>query len=265
MKKTYQSTLHFETKPKDSFEEVRRLIEKSDLDEAFDLIKDDDSAEALKIKSDIKLCQKDYESAVGYLDDALAIEEDSDILKRKADVLYMWAKVTYFPEANFDKALNIINQALEISDAGEDSLEYWFLKGEIYQSQERHIDARRCFLKAEQRLDELQRLEDELDLFEAHRNDTLINITGVNFYRGIEVFEPGVTLKLIRDTENEHDPDAVACLLDGEIVGYVANSEYTLINGVKSATDIRAMLSDESSAEVLFVFQREFVIARLKN
>lgn len=265
MKETYQSTLHFETKPKNPFEEVRRLIEKSDLDKAFDLIKDDGSAEALKIKSDIKTHQKDYESAVGYLDDALAIEEDGDILKRKADVLYRWAKVTYFPEANFDKALKIINQALEISDDSEESLEYWFLKGEIYQSQERHIDARRCFLKAEQRLDELQKLEDELDLFEAHRNDTLINITGVNFYRGIDVFKPGVTLNLLKDTENEHDPDAVACLLDGEIVGYVANSEYTLINGVKSATDIRRMLNDDSVAEVLFLFQNEFVIARLKN
>lgn len=263
MQKTYQSTLQVETKPRDVLEDAKNLTEKQEYQKALDLIDDISSPEALKLKADIKVNMKDYPSAVKYLDDALAIENDTDILAQKADVLYKWAKIAYFPDCNYDLALDLANQALEIAPDSEDALEYWFLKGEIYQSQECHIDARRCFLKSENRLEELDVLESELAMFEAHKNDTLINITGVNFYKGLAPFQPGTILSLLKDTQNEHDPDAIACLLDGEIVGYVANSEYTLINDVRGASDIKSRIGDDSTAEVLFIFQNEFVIAKV--
>ncbi|MDO5138945.1 MAG: hypothetical protein Q4D71_10885, partial [Oscillospiraceae bacterium] len=263
MQKTYQSTLQVETKPSDVLEDSRNLIKKQEYQKAFDMIEDDNSFEALMLKADIKLALKDYADAVRFLDDALKLNDDSDALLKKADALYRWAKVAYFPDCNYNLALDLINRALEIAGDSEDALEYWFLKGEIYQSEEMHIDARRCFLKAENRLEELEMLESELDLFEAHRDDLLINVTGVSFYRGLEPFTPGTLLDLVIDAENEHDPDAVACFLDGEIVGYVANSEYTLINDVKSASDIKSRIRDGSKAEVLFIFQHEFVIARI--
>lgn len=263
MQKTYQSTLQVETKPKDVLEDARNLLKKHDCDKAFELIENDDSFEAFALKADIMLEKKDYENAVMYIDRALEIKGDDELLARKADALYRWAKIAYFPDCNYDKAMDLINQALDISGDGEDALEYWFLKGEIYQSQEMHIDARRCFLKAENRLEELEILESELDVFKAHSRDILINVTGVNFYRGLAPFSRGTVLDLVADPDNEHDPDAVACFLDGEIVGYVANSEYTLINDVKSASEIKSRIGEESKAEVLLIFQNEFVIARL--
>lgn len=263
MQKTYQSTLQVETKPKDILEDARNLIENTKYSDAFDLIENENSFEALKLKADIKVKLKDYKSAVKYIDEALRLKDDDKTLLKKADALYKWAKVAYFPECNFDMALDLVNQALGIDCESDDALEYWFLKGEIFQSQERHIDARRCFLRAEKRFDELEAFELELAVFEAHKNDTLINITGVNFYHGLEPFEVGKMFDLKRDDDNEHDPNAVACILDGEIVGYVANSEYTLINDVKGASHIRRRITEASKAEVLLIFQNEFVIAKV--
>ncbi len=263
MQKTYQSTLQVETKPQDALEDVKNLIKKGEYEKALEMIECDDSLEALKLRAEIEVSLKDYEAAVKSLDDALNLEDSKETLNLKADVLYRWAKVAYFPECNFEKALDLVNQALDIAPDCDDAPEYWFLKGEIFQSQEMHIDARRCFLKAENRLDELEAFESELDQFEIHKNDTLINITGVNFYKGLEPFEIGTLLRLKPDTENEHDPDAIACFLDDEIVGYVANSEYTLINDVKGASDIKNRIGQDSKAEVLFIFQNEFVIAKV--
>lgn len=263
MQKTYQSTLQVETKPNDTLEDARNLIKKAQYEKAFDLIEGDDSLEALKLKAEIMLEKKDYKKAVGYLDDALNLEDDEDALAKKADALYRWAKIAYFPDGNLDLAMDLINRVLDIDSESDEALEYWFLKGEIYQSQEMHIDARRCFLKAEKRLEELEMLESELALFDKHRNDTLINVTGISFYKGLEPFKQGTILDLVVEDDNEHDPDAVACILDGEVVGYVANSEYTLINDVRGASDIRKDIGVDSRAEVLFVFQNEFVIAKV--
>ena len=258
MKDTYQSTLDVERKGED----IHDLIEKSDYTRALEMLEEDDSVESITLKAEIHVKMKDYKKAVGLFDEALRIENNKETLKKKADALYRWAKIAYFPDNNLYRALDLIEEALEISPENE---EYWFLKGEIHQSQENHIEARRCFLKAENRLEELQVLEDELHLFEVHKDDVLINITGVNFYRGIEVFEKGLILTLVRDEANEHDPDAIACYIDDDIVGYVANSQYTLINDVKGASDIKSSVGEKTEAEVLFIFQNEFVIARLKN
>ena len=95
----------------------------------------------------------------------------------------------------------------------------------------------------------------------ANTSDTLINIVGSSFYDFTP--EKGLVVDLARDGENEHDPDAIAVLVDGEKIGYVANSEYTLISEVKSATDIQNMLQDNQKAEILFIYLGEYVIAKL--
>ena len=263
MQKTYQSTLQVERKPKDELEDARNLLKKAEYRKALESIEDLSSFDAYVLKADLHSRLKDYKGAVECLDAALSLKDDKEILQKKADALYMWAKLAYFPDGNFDLALDLVDRALEILPQGDDSAEAWFLKGEIYQSMELHIDARRCFLKAENRLEELEVLESQLAKFEQYSSDTLINITGIDFYRGMEPFSQGGLLDLACDEQNEHDPDAVAVILDGETVGYVANSEYTLINDVKSASDIKGKIGDKSKAEVLFIFQNEFVIARV--
>lgn len=264
MENTYQSTLEVRRKPKDEFSRALELKDKSDFKHALELVENIDSFEALKLKGEIHVNLKDFEKSVECFDRALELKEDDDLIVKKVDALYKWAKVSYFPDGDYDKALRLADQALEIVPKSVEASEIWFLKGEIHQSLDQHIDARRCFLKAENRQEEYKALESELDMFEAHRQDVLINITGVNFYRGLVPFKHGETFNLIRDADNEHDPDAIAVVKDDEIVGYVANSEYTLINDVRSASQIKADLKDGSTAEVLFIFQNEFVISRVR-
>ena len=263
MQKTYQSTLQVESKPRDVLEDAVNLTKKREYQKAFDLLEDADSFEASLLKAEIKVHLGDYESAVGYFDEALSITNDDEAVSKKADALYRWAKTAYFPDCNYTLAMDLINSALEIASDSEDACEYWFLKGEICQSEEMHIEARRCFLKAENRLDELEILDGELAVFENHSEDLLISIAGVSFYKGLEPFSVGTMLDLVIDSDNEHDTDAVACFLDDEIVGYVANSQYTLINDVESASDIKNRITDSSRAEVVMIFQNEFVIARV--
>jgi len=50
-------------------------------------------------------------------------------------------------------------------------------------------------------------------------------------------------------------------LINGETVGYVANSKYTLIKEVKSATEIKH--SGSRHAEVQFILFNQWIIAKL--
>ena len=109
-------------------------------------------------------------------------------------------------------------------------------------------------------MEEINELDSQID-FLNNSKDTLINITGTRFYFGMEPFRKGVIVKLIRESDNEHDPDAIRVELDGETVGYVANNDYTLIENVKSATEIRQLKIGR--AEVVLIYLDEYVIAKL--
>ena len=261
MENSYQSTLDIKIKQKTALDEALELKDKGEFKKALELAESEDSFEAFCLRAEILTRLGDFESAVKNFGNALNLQSDDDLIIEKVDALYRWAKISYFPENDYDKALNLVNSALDIIPDSADASEIWFLKGEIYQSLNQHIDARKCFLKAENRIEELEILEDELNQF--HKNDVLINITGVNFYKGLAPFKKGLILKLVLDEDNEHDRDAIAVMSEDEIVGYVANSKYTLINDVKGASEIKKSIKDTTTAEVLFIFQNEFVISRV--
>ena len=71
----------------------------------------------------------------------------------------------------------------------------------------------------------------------------------------------GGVVDLIREPDNIHDRDAIRVEIGGETVGYVANSTRTLIECVKSASDIKNTRSTQ--AEVQFILFNEWVIAKL--
>ena len=90
---------------------------------------------------------------------------------------------------------------------------------------------------------------------------TYINITAVQYYKHFAPFKPGTVVDLIKEPDNKHDPFAIRVEINGETVGYVADSKYTLIKEVKSAAEIRNFKSTQ--AEVLFILFEEWVIAKL--
>ena len=118
----------------------------------------------------------------------------------------------------------------------------------------------KSYLIAYKEFDRLEEFKNQVNYLQ-NTQDTLINIVGSNFYEFTP--ESGVIVDLVRDEENEHDSDAVAVIVDGNTVGFVANNPYTLIDEVKSASDIKSMIGENQKAEILFIYLGEYVIAKL--
>lgn len=264
---SYQSKLNIKTS-KFSPSDALRLLEDNKYDEALEIcenaLKEDNSNfQFLNIKGLILNKSGKYSEAVESFNEALKLSKSDDIRLNKANILYNWAKKLHFPDYNNKKALAIINEAINSLDETDDMAEFFFLKAEILEGLGDNIEARKFYLKAENKLDELESLQNHLDLFNNYQNDTLINITGYTFYKGLEPFKQGTVLDLIKEPDNQHDADAIAVMLNNELVGYVANSDYSVIDNVKSASSIKNLFKQSAKAEVLFIYLKELVIARL--
>lgn len=200
-----------------------------------------------------------YDEARQAYDDALEINDNDAVNENKARMLYKWANSLNDKE----RALDLITEAIEILPLSvRDTYfeKFWYLRGSILDCLGRKIESRRCYLIAEGMTDELNELDCQVDLL-LNSKDTLINITGTRFYFGMEPFKKGVTLNLIKENDNEHDPDAIRVEIEGETVGYVANNDHTLIENVKSASEIRSM--NPKSAEVVMIYMDDYIIARI--
>ena len=243
---------------------IENLIKQKRFDDALteiDLIlKSDYSDVNLNLKGIILDKLSRFSEAIECFSKALNINDAEDYHFNKANCYYDWAKVTFFPEGDYTKALNLIEEALNALPENHDPSEFYFLKAEILEALNELAEAQKAYLTAYKEFDRLKELEEQMDYL-ANTSDTLINIVGSSFYDFTP--EKGLVVDLARDGENEHDPDAIAVLVDGEKIGYVANSEYTLISEVKSATDIQNMLQDNQKAKILFIYLGEYVIAKL--
>ena len=259
-----QTTFKFQEIPKS--EKALKLKEEGKLKEALRIIDDalnenpndfrNWNAKALILDS-----LSEYEKAIECFDNALKLNNSDFIKKDKANTLYNFAKVTFFPEGDYEKAMNLIDYALDNLPEDEDASEYLFLKAEIYESMGMPMETRVYYLKAEGEFEKANQLSAQME-FIKNSDDGLITVSGTNFFKGLNPFENGRIFNLVKQPDNEHDRDAIAIFSADEQVGFVANSQYTLIDGVKSASEIK-FIDDNQKAEVVFVFFDRYVIMRL--
>ena len=259
-----QTTFKFQEIPKS--EKALKLKEEGKLKEALRIIDDalnenpndfrNWNAKALILDS-----LSEYEKAIECFDNALKLNNSDFIKKDKANTLYNFAKVTFFPEGDYEKAMNLIDYALDNLPEDEDASEYLFLKAEIYESMGMPMETRVYYLKAEGEFEKANQLSAQME-FIKNSDDVLITVSGTNFFKGLNPFENGRIFNLVKQPDNEHDRDAIAIFSADEQVGFVANSQYTLIDGVKSASEIK-FIDDNQKAEVVFVFFDRYVIMRL--
>lgn len=246
------------------FKESQRLFDESRPNDALTLINvaienDTENYEYYSHRAAILESLNRYSEASDAYDRALDLNGSDEIRKNKALMLYSWANSLN----NKQKALDIITNAIDIIPDDFETIyreKFWYLKGSILDCLGQSIESRICYMKAECFTDQIRELESQVEFIKS-TTETLISITGTRFYFGIEIFTPGLTVNLVREPENEHDGDAVRVEIDGETVGYVANSEYTMIENIKSASDINKM--DFKKAEVIFIYMDEYVIAKL--
>ena len=201
-----------------------------------------------------------YDEALEYY--AKAISKDpanKTFLENKANCIRDKLYWTLLFHRTQPEDLDLINEALKILPKGCDNSPYLTTKAKILDQLGEPVKSRICLALAGKHYDEVDRAEKQLKKLKSSQN--YINITSTQFYRDFEPFHEGTIVDLVREPDNPHDRFAIRVEIDGETVGYVANSEYTLIKEVKSARALKH--SKSTQAEVQFILFNKWVIAKL--
>lgn len=195
---------------------------------------------------------KNYDEAIRRTSNPLPKDNKARLLSRIAQ---------YHSKSKFE-SLNLINQALGLTSDEDDRYAFLGVKRDILESMGRMRDAYVCNKLANSEQDKIDEFERQLKILE-NNEDNLINIAATRFYEHFAPFSEGTVVDLIKESENEHDSDAIRVEINGRTVGYVANSPYTLIEEVKSATKIKNLFENRTRAKVMFIFMERYVIAKL--
>lgn len=203
-----------------------------------------------------------FDEALTNYDIALGMRNSRTVINNKACLLESMAVYERYRD-NLNRALDLINEALKITNDETDRPNFLRRKADILNLLGKKVESRICIYLANGMYDKVDETERQTKVIE-ESTDTLICIAGRNFYAHQKIpLTTGVKVDLVREPTNEHDPDAIRVEVDGNTVGYVANSSYTLIDRAKSATDIKNIVKENQRAEILFVYLDEYTVARL--
>ena len=82
-------------------------------------------------------------------------------------------------------------------------------------------------------------------------------VAGTNHYYGQDFIEPGMKVKLTKDKKNDFDKEAIKVEMSGlGIIGYVANSPYTVIGDSMSAGRMYDRIKKHATGTVVFVLPK---------
>lgn len=203
-----------------------------------------------------------YEYALDYYDKSLAISNQRVVVENKAQCLYRLAKKHADSSKVKEKDLEIINKALAILPDDYGRKDYIRVKGRILEALGRQVQARKCYLLASGMYDKIEEIEKQ-EKFIKSTDDLLISVAGQKFYDGGFKLKKNELVTLVKEPENKHDPDAIRIERNGETVGYVGNSSWTVPEGIASASKIKNTFTDKAKARILFRYLDEYLIAKL--
>ena len=84
-------------------------------------------------------------------------------------------------------------------------------------------------------------------------SEIYFTIAGMQHHHGQEFIEPGMKVKLVKEPDNEVDSEAIKIEMPGlGLIGYVANSPYTVLGESWSAGRIYDKIGDEAEGTVLY-------------
>lgn len=82
-------------------------------------------------------------------------------------------------------------------------------------------------------------------------------ITGTSYHYGQDFLKPKMKVKLIKETDNEYDKEAIKVELPGlGTIGYVANSPYTVLGESYSAGRLYDKIGDSAKGRILYVMPK---------
>lgn len=201
-----------------------------------------------------------YSEALRYYDIAWGMRHVQLFRDNKARLLGRIANIDGYHEDRRDHAMDCINEALKITKDKEDRKDFLRIKADILERQGKIADSKVCNYLASEKYYMVEKIEKQTEIIESS-DDTWICIAGTQFYD--KKVREGDIVELIFEPDNEHDKDAIRIEKDDETVGYVANSPYTLVDGAKSASEIKYLIGPGQKAKVMFRYLDEYRIAKL--
>lgn len=105
-------------------------------------------------------------------------------------------------------------------------------------------------------IDYERKFQGNLEALKQYDKKELFAISGRNFYKNDVILTPGMSLKLVKEQDNEFDKDAIAVYAQDEKVGYVANKEYTKFELTSSASELQDKIGDTALRCYLFYLDR---------
>ncbi len=203
---------------------------------------------------------KRYEESERCYDESLRISSNNTVKDNKIRMLYSWAYQMFeeskkLPDgsAKLEKAMQLCTKAIASHPwkNSKEKIERYF---KLKESIEFYINYEKTYQK-------------NLKTVKRYPKEELITVTGRNFYKTNIDLTPGMTLRLVREPDNEFDSDAIAVYAWDEKIGYVANRDYTKFELTSKASDVKDRISNECKAEYICYLDRyaeiQFNIARL--
>ena len=88
-------------------------------------------------------------------------------------------------------------------------------------------------------------------------NKIYFTVTGTSYRYGLDFFKPDMTVRLVKEPDNEADREAIKVEMEGlGLVGYVANSPYTVVGESFSAGRLYDKIGDTAIGTVLYVLPK---------
>lgn len=79
-------------------------------------------------------------------------------------------------------------------------------------------------------------------------------LTGTRYFHGKDFLEKDMTVRLVKDPDNDYDKEAIKVELEGlGQIGHVANSPYTVVGESYSAGRLYDHIDDEASGKIIYV------------
>ena len=95
--------------------------------------------------------------------------------------------------------------------------------------------------------------------------DIYFTITGCRYRYGSDFIKEHMSVKLIKEPDNEIDKEAIRVEMDGlGLIGYVANSVHTVLGESYSAGRLYDRIGDTAGGTVKYVLDRG-VVCKLHN
>ena len=191
---------------------------------------------------------------------SLELAPQNLVYDNKARMLYDWAVQLREDSKELPDGLGMLNEAYDKVITAMNTL-----PGEnSEENRDKYLDLRDSINFY---IDYERKYQAKLETVKGYDKDELFTITGRNFYKTDVKLAPGMSLRLVKEPDNEFDRDAIAVYVEDEKIGYVANSDNTKFELTSSASELQDKIENVAQGSYLLYLERyaeiQFSIGRI--